>query len=329
MTELTFSVVVPAYNAGRTIRNCLDSLLHQTVDRERYEIIVVDDGSTDDTPQIVASYPGVRLVRQPNQGPAVARNRGVEEAKGEIVLFTDADCIPEQNWIEEMVRPFGEDDSVVGVKGVYRTRQREIIARFVQMEYEDKYDVMKRYRFIDFVDTYSAAFKRDVFLKFGGYDAAFPVACAEDVDLSFRLSKAGYRMVFNPKAVVYHIHPSGLGQFLKKKYKFAYWRMLAVKKNPDKILRDSHTPQTMKIQLLLAPFVIFSILAGGLYGSGSLPLIASLLFALTTVPFARKAFSKDPVVGLISPFLLFSRGVAQFCGVFMGMIKTRRPDIDG
>jgi len=107
-------------------------------------VIVVDDGSTDETSGIAERH-DVTLVRQPPRGAAAARNRGVAASEGEIVLFTDADCVPDTNWIAEMVRSFG-DPEVVGAKGVYRTRQKEIVARFVQCEYEERYELMARQR---------------------------------------------------------------------------------------------------------------------------------------------------------------------------------------
>ena len=167
---LDISVIIPAYNAQETIQACLDAIGHQSVDRSRYEIIVVDDGSTDATWQVVNKCEGVRCITQANQGPAAARNRGAKEAKGEILLFTDADCKPNFYWVEEMIKPFSVNPDTAGVKGVYTTEQKEIVARFVQIEYEDKYDKMKKDDFIDFIDTYSAAFKRTIFIRMGGYD---------------------------------------------------------------------------------------------------------------------------------------------------------------
>ncbi len=315
------SVIIPAYNAEKTIGRCLDSLFMQDYGGE-FEVIVVDDGSTDSTPNIVSKYERVRLIRQANAGPAAARNKGALNAKGDIILFTDSDCSPEGNWITEMIKPFVMDKDTAGVKGRYKTRQKEITARFVQSEYEDKYSHMQGYKYIDFIDTYSAAFKRKIFLEADGYDTRFPVACAEDVELSFRLSKKGYKMIFNRDAVVYHIHPAGIKDYLKKKYKFAYWRVVAVKKNPGKIIRDTHTPQVMKLQIFFPPAVLGSALFSIAFGNFLyyLPAIIFLLFLLSTIPFVIRASKKDFSVGLFSPIFLFLRSAFQFLGVIGGII---------
>lgn len=314
------SVIVPAYNAERTIQKCLDSLLKQDYSGF-YEVIVVDDGSTDTTPQLVSQYPGVRVLRQQNAGPAAARNKGAREGRGDIIFFTDADCEVSPSWIKEMTEPFQKDPQIVGVKGVYRTRQKELIARFVQLEYEDKYDKMSREKYIDFIDTYSAAFKKDIFLKAGGYDLSFPVACAEDVDLSYRLAAEGYKMVFNPGAWVFHIHPNTLKDYLRKKFKFAYWRVKAVRKNPDKIIRDSHTPSVMKWQVILFLLTAAAVPLGVVYGHVLSLLL--LIYFMTTIPFVIKAVKKDAAVGLLSPLLLFLRSGAQAFGLIGGILRER------
>ena len=318
------SVIIPAYNAEKTISNCLDSIMKQDC-TEEYEVIVVDDGSTDSTPNIVSEYKNVRLIRQKNSGPASARNEGASRAKGDIILYTDSDCFTEYNWISEMLKPFNENHEVAGVKGAYKTNQREITARFVQLEYEDKYRYMLKDKYIDFMDTYSAGFKKKVFIEMKGYDTEFPVACAEDVELSYRLSNRGFKMVFNPDAIVYHTHPNKLIDYLKKKYKFAYWRMLALKKNPHKAVKDSHTPQIMKFQLLFPPVVFGSaILSPVLSGCLYLSLLILVLFAVTTLPFAFRSCKSDLTAGLFSPILLFFRASAQCLGVLTGIINIMR-----
>jgi len=317
------SIVIPTSNGALRIGNCLDALLRQTAGRSA-EIIVVDDGSTDNTGHLVERYSGVRLITQTNAGPGSARNRGALEARGKIILFTDDDCVPMPDWLDAMLEPF-EDSEVVGVKGVYRTHQKSLTACFVQIEYEDRYRLLASLDCIDFIDTYSAAFRRDRFLEMTGYDTSFPLACAEDVELSYRMSARGWQMTFAPAAIVYHTHPDTLWRYLKKKYKFAFWRVLAVRKNPGKAMKDSHTPQLMKLQLLFAPTLLLAI-AFDLTVRPAVPASALVLttFLVSTVPFALRAIRKDPLVGLLSPVLLAARACAQVLGVTTGLIYARR-----
>lgn len=315
--HMTVSVIIPTWNGDCKIERCLTALRDQDFGHP-FEIIVVDDGSTDNVLQVLARYPGIRVITQANAGPAAARNRGAREASGDIIVFTDDDCEPFPNWLTEMLKPFATSD-IVGTKGVYRTRQREIIARFVQIEYEDRYLLMALQPTIDFIDTYSAAFRRQRFLELNGYDASFPVACAEDVELSYRMSSKGWKMVFVPTAVVYHQHPNMFTSYIKKKFKFAFWRVSAVRKNPAKVVKDSHTPQLMKFQMLFAPALPVALLYDLFrLSSVSLSAIVMLLFVLTTLPFSLRAFSKDPLVGVLSPCLLAARSYSQFLGVVSG-----------
>jgi GT2 family glycosyltransferase len=285
--------------------------------------LVVNDGSTDRTAEIVSRYAGVRLITQANAGPAAARNLGAVEARGELLLFTDDDCVPMPGWLDAMLAPFA-DPAVVGAKGIYRTRQKSLAARFVQLEYEDKYRLMAGLASIDFIDTYSAAFVRARFLEMGGYDTSFPVACAEDVELSYRMSARGWVMKFVPAAVVYHTHPDTFSKYLRKKYKFAFWRVLAVRKNPSKGIKDSHTPQVMKLQLLLAPALLVALLVDVLVRPRfPATALVAVAFVLSTLPFAIRALPKDPVAGLLSPLLLAARACAQVLGVSAGLIYAR------
>ena len=109
------TVIVPAYNAAETLPACLAALATQDYPRSAYEVIVVDDGSTDETAAI-AHKCNVSVITQPNAGPAAARNRGAAAAQGDLLLFTDADCVPVPGWISALVAPFS-DPSVAGAKG--------------------------------------------------------------------------------------------------------------------------------------------------------------------------------------------------------------------
>lgn len=324
MTDI--SVIVPAYNAESTVRECLSALQNQTLSSDRYEIILVNDGSTDETARIAADL-GVQVIDQENQGPAMARNHGVEQASGDIVVFTDSDCVAETNFLEEMVSPFA-DPEVVGVKGAYRTRQKQIWARFAQVEFMERYAKLSRSESIDFVDSYAAAFRRRIFLDVGGFDPHFPVANNEDVDLSYKIAGLGHPMKFNPEAIVYHIHPDSLTRYLKLKFSRAYWRMLVYRRFPEKIVSDSYTPQSLKFQILFAGLMILSLLGAPF---SQLMAITSLvflcLFSVATLPFLLRAITLDKGVALFSPLAVFLRSVAFGIGIVTGLLSQRRRNL--
>ena len=324
------SVIIPAYNAQSTLDRCLTALSCQTQPPD--EIIVVDDGSTDGTATLARRHE-LRVMSQPNAGAAAARNTGARVARGDLLLFTDADCAPTPNWVARMVAPFA-DSTVAGAKGVYRSDQKATVARFVQLEYEDKYDRMRSQERIDFVDTYSAAYRREVFWSVGGFDTS--IAYVEDQELSFRLAKHGYRFVFVPDAVVYHRHANSLAWYARKKYAIGYWKARVTRRHPTKLAYDSHTPQTLKVQmglvtlgggLLALSAACFGALADWRARLARTGLGCWAAFGLTTLPFVHKAWVKDRHVALLSPGLLFVRAAALSAGFILGNLSllTRRP----
>ncbi len=315
---VSISVVVPAYNAAGTIADCLVALNGQTVARTAYEVIVVDDGSSDETPDIAARH-GAVVLEQPNSGPAVARNRGITAAQGAVVLFTDADCAPAPDWIEQMSAPF-VDPQIAGVKGVYRTQQADLTARFIQIEYEDRYDHTARSRYVDFIDTYAAGYRRAVLDASGGFDTHFPFASVEDQELSFRLAEAGHKMVFNPQAVVYHRHPESWGRYARRKYKIGYWKTLVLRLHPSKVWRDTHTPRDLKLQMVLAALSAPAALLSLLW-KPYLWLLAGLvaIFAASAVPFVLKAWRRDRTLAWLSVPVLYLRAWSLGLGLVAGL----------
>jgi glycosyltransferase involved in cell wall biosynthesis len=321
------SVIIPAHNAEGTIEKCLTALMRQTAAAGSYEIIVVDDGSTDSTSAQVARFDHVRLFRQQNAGPSAARNLGVNKALGEIVLFTDADCEPVEDWIDRMLSPF-QDEEIVGVKGTYLSRQKELVPRFVQLEFEDKYDRMSKEKYIDFVDTYSAGYRRNILIENNGFDTTFPVASAEDQELSFRLAQQGYKMMFEPRATVYHQHhPIDIKEYWRKKFNIGYWKVVVHLRHPNKLLRDSHTPQILKLQILLIGITGLLSLLGFIWSLfWWLGGITGTTFLISTLPFVLKAWQKDIPAAIISPILLFVRALALGTGFAAGLafnLRTR------
>jgi cellulose synthase/poly-beta-1,6-N-acetylglucosamine synthase-like glycosyltransferase len=313
------SVIVPAYNAEETIESCIKALLNQSFPKKRYEVIVVDDGSTDKTCQVASKYP-IRIVKQRHSGPAAARNFGARVARGEILLFTDSDCIPSNNWIKNMVKPL-ENERIVGVAGTYKTFNKEkIIARFAGYEIEERHTKLRKEKFIDFVGTYSAAYRKKIFKKFGGFDTSFPIASGEDPELSFKISKSGLKLVFQPNAFVYHRHPDNLLKFLKQKFWRGYWRVLLYKKHKEKIFRHSYTPKSLFVEEALTGLTCLLLLFG-LFRI--VPIFFGLLFFLLifllTLPFSFKIFKKDKEVGIISPVIIILRNFSTGLGIVFGL----------
>jgi len=310
------SVIVPAYNAAQTLPNCIGALLNQTFDRAAYELIIVDDGSADETAQ-AADRPGVHLIRQVHAGPAAARNTGIKRARGDLLLFTDADCEPARDWIEAMVQPFA-DPRVMGCKGVYRTRQRGLLPRFVQVEYEEKYRPMMGMDSIDFIDTYSAGYRRSVFENAGLF--AEDILAAEDAEFSFRLAQRGYRLVFNPQGVVYHTHAENLMHYLRRKFRFGKWRARVYLRYPQKIGGDSHTPKNLRWQMLLVAVTLLGLpLAAFWPWAVWLPMAATAAFLLTTIPFLIEVRRHDLAVVFIAPVMLWLRALSLGLGLSYGL----------
>ncbi len=327
------TVVIPAYKATATLPTGLLSLLDQTCKPQLYEIVVVDDASPDNTPDVAESFVPqakergieLRVIRLPqNGGPARARNEGAREAKGEVIIFTDSDCELTPRWLEEMLNGF-DDPDVSAVKGAYLTRQKSLGARFAQAEFEERYRMLEQAAQVDVVFSYSAAFRRDVFLGLDGFDTRFPVADNEDTDLSWRLVEAGHKAVFRPEAKLYHRHPPTLYQYYRKKISRGYWRVIVYRRFPEKAVKDSYTPQSLKLQIALAFLAVLMLVLSPLIGT-TLFWLCILAFAITTVSFVRLTLKTDPLIAVLSPVLLFGRALALGTGILMAIPRAARAD---
>jgi len=333
-------------NAGATIERCLDGLAGQATPLSKLEVIVVDAASGDGGSELVTAWQQrnpdltVRQIASPSASLAAARNLGVQAACAPVVLFAEADCVPARRWVEAMSAAFA-DQQVMGAKGTFRSEQTGFVPRFVQAEYEDRYDHMRRHAVIDFIDNYSAGYRRQVFLANGGFDVEFE-AC-EDQELSFRLAEKGYRLIFAPQAVVTHLHDTSLADYMRRKYAQGFWKAPLTHLHPERMVEDTHTPQVLKLQIVLVGLmlVLFPLLVLGVWWPPLdwlwlAELMLAGLFLASSAPFLAKLSRRSWSLTVAGPFMLAVRALALGCGYLVGTIQfagtlpgARRPVIPG
>ena len=238
---MRLTVVVPTHNRGELLGRALRGLLEQTAAPESYEIVVVDDGSTDETPEVVAGIGAdetrLRYVRQENKGPAAARNVGVREARGEIVLFTGDDCLPDKRLVDEHLGAH-EESGDVGVVGYVTWHPELTISPFMAFLEEGVQFGFNRIENPENVGpwhfyTANCSVQRHWMEEAGGFDEDFKHAAFEDVELAYRMQKRGLRIVYRPAARTYHHHETTLERHLVRQRLCGRAAALFYRKHPE------------------------------------------------------------------------------------------------
>jgi glycosyltransferase involved in cell wall biosynthesis len=211
----TLSVVIPTYNRCATLQKAISAYLNQTAVQSISEIIVVDDGSSDSTRDVTAklsaqSVTSIRYFRQANKGPAAARNIGIREARSELILFTDDDIIPGPSLVAEHIefhRQFPElPTAVLGEVTWDPEVQPTPFMRWYGSDFLFSFAHFTSRTDLDYTDFYTCnlSLKTEFVRRSGTFDEEFKVAAYEDIELGYRLKKAGMRLVYGPKALAYH-----------------------------------------------------------------------------------------------------------------------------
>jgi cellulose synthase/poly-beta-1,6-N-acetylglucosamine synthase-like glycosyltransferase len=204
----TVSVVIGVYNGADMIGDCLESLLNQNYPRDAYDIIVVENGSTDNTAEVVTRYP-VRFFQNEVRGLAPARNLGLAKSEADIVLTTDADCIAHPDCLAELVKPYA-DPQVGGVGGAilsYDGGNRSVVEMF-----SDECTPLVNFssgenEFLPRLCGAHASYRRQLLNEVGGFNPN--MLTGEDVDISWRIQlETGVKLVYAPKSIIYHHHLS-------------------------------------------------------------------------------------------------------------------------
>ena len=222
------TVVVPVYNGASTIADCVRSLIALEYPKERLEIVVVNNLSTDATVSILREFgDAIRLLDEPVRGPAAARNCGIRASRREVIALTDADCVVDRDWLRHIVSPLS--DERVGVSGgrILSIRPCNAIEQFGE-EIHDHEKAINVYR-PPYVITMNWASRRAVLEEAGLFDKTL-LRC-EDVDLAYRITSGGYRLAYAPEAIVYHRNERTYGGLFAEGFAHGLHAVNAVKKH--------------------------------------------------------------------------------------------------
>ncbi|MBI4317237.1 MAG: glycosyltransferase [Chloroflexi bacterium] len=232
------SVVICSYNGQGTIRDCLEAL--GRLDYSNFEVIVVDDGSTDRTPAIAREY-DVRLISSENRGLSNARNLGLEAATGEIVAYIDDDAYPDPHWLSYLAATFMAGD-FVGVGGPNIAPEGDgPIADCVANAPGGPVNVLLSDVEAEHIAGCNMAFRKSALLTIGGFDPQFRVA-GDDVDVCWRLRQMGWKLGYSPAAVVWHHRRNSIRTFWKQQYGYAKAEALLERKWPERFNTAGHLP---------------------------------------------------------------------------------------
>ena len=211
--EDVVSVVVPVLNGAATIDQCLRSIVGLDFPAAQLEVIVVDNGSTDSTRELLERYRDrIRILSATTRGPAAARNAGVRAARGRLIAFTDADCVVDPSWLRHLLPPL--ENHAVGIVGgtILATRPCNRIELFGEKIHDHRLAIEELVP--PYAITMNWASRRTVLMETGLFDEA--LLRGEDGDLAYRVQQAGYRLVLCPKALVFHKNESTLAGLFRE-----------------------------------------------------------------------------------------------------------------
>jgi len=211
--SISVSVIIPTYNRAADLRHCLEALAAQTLSPDRYEVLVIDDGSSDETPAVVAEAQltachDLRSFVQPNRGPGAARNQGIRHASGEVIAFTDDDCRPDRDWLEALLTALPADPRIAGIGGRTVRLRDTLVSRYI-----DAIGMLHHPRkqgSVLWLVTANALYRRSSLSEVGGFEEQFGWPGGEDVELSARIRAKEYSLTTTEKAIVHHNHRDSL-----------------------------------------------------------------------------------------------------------------------
>jgi glycosyltransferase involved in cell wall biosynthesis len=269
------SVIVPVKDAAATLGDCLRAALAQEA-AVRFEVIVVDNGSSDSS-RAIATELGARVVTEGSPGAYAARNAGIRAARGSILLFTDADCIPAKGWLCALLTGLERADAAAAGGAIVAAPPRSLLEAYSARAGILSQEHALRHRFLPFFQTANAAFRRSVFDRIGPFDERFTTG--GDADLMWRLQTGtDLRWTYVPDAVVLHRHRANLRSLWAQFEKYGRSDVALLRKYKGR-LRPSPAKLGLDALRLLLSLPLAAVFLLLLPFSGPLPALSPLLRA--------------------------------------------------
>lgn len=309
-TPPSVSVIIPTFNRSAELRKCLGSLSEQTY--RDFETIVVDDGSTDETPKVAETFK-VRLLRnERNMGLRASWNRGVENSSSKFVAFTDDDAIPNPDWLEKLMAGFLSERVAVTTGRVLPKSFTNVTRVGLESSKQDKPDEIDPER--ESIQEANSAFRRDALTEIGLFPLGYTFHLG--VDVCLKLQRKGYVIRYVPDAIVRHDYARNLRHLVRKRFLIGKDRA-RIEKEYGIPLR--WTQCAKNLAFITFPFQpVVAILLIMLFPSGWSYLLASTLLLVTAMILLRSLKQhKSLVPALFSTFAMTSREY----GYLLGKIK--------
>jgi len=223
------SVIIPAYNSELTIKDCISSIKSQKYPKEKYEIIVVDDESSDNTVQVAKKAGADNVIAIQHSSSGTARNTGSKIAKGRILSFIDSDCMAQNEWLKTIEKEF-QTNQVIGGP-ILNGKPNSVVAWAEYLMESSDFNEHKKRSFVNFVPACNQACTKEIFEKVGGFKEG---RTTEDVHFGHTLQKAGVKIVFVPELQVYHMFDTKFKKYISKMEKLGIRLMVDVNEIPSR-----------------------------------------------------------------------------------------------
>jgi GT2 family glycosyltransferase len=323
--EVDVSIILPTYNRKEELKKLLQFLKNQTLPEKVVEIIVIDDGSRDSTVEFLQSAQEAGVLTfsiQNHKGPGAARNAGMKLAQGKIFVFTDTDCTHHPHWLENLIQPFG--DEAVGASGGPEVPDPEkpILSRCFQFVMTSPITTgglrgakksLARY----YPRTFNMAISRKAYEKVGEFKEWFH---GEDVEMSFRIKQAGFKLIYCEEAKVYHHRPETFSRFFLQLVRMGEARWLLYKTHRELMESLFLVPPSaivlLTVLLVLSPFSPFML--------STLQVLLTLgIIYLATVGLSAWVTLKSFRAFFLAPLAFICQQVGYGVGFLLGVVKNR------